>query len=646
MQNAEALACLKCGKLTNLSQRPATATKSRCFHVNARTYLYRGTPSLNLSFHLPAPEAGIVLVSRMANLLMPIAEAVERIWHQPTISTSRAEPATAVDDVTGKGRGRRAPDRSLLIPSALLRDCYGIVFLFTYKGAVGLSSEFGSGFLLTKVFKGTPDEKWSGPVAVMANGLGWGLQFGASKANHIIILNNQQAADVMSAGAKLDMGGSITVAAGPVGRDLQVKLHGNQRGIAATYSYSYSQGVMMGVALNSTLVWVNPWMTRAFYKDSSITVTDILEGRAGLNAYELHPSLLDLYLALDDAMHRPQRGRTVFGMGDASGMSTEEAASEVMGGARSLRERIMYAARMGAASVLEAVAQWGHGAGVAMQKGAETAQSVASKATETMGQVAQRGTETASYVVQRGTATAGQVAGVARDMGSAVASKAGATTEQLAQKGREAMEVAAQKGRAGAEMAMETGRHGVEMCRQGVETVAQKGGEVTETMAQKGRQGMEMGREGVETMAQRGRQGMEMGREGVETVAQKGRQGMEMGREGVEGMAQKGREGMRGAEKMAGAGGEGGWQGGEGMQQGMGGGAYVRGQPTMGAQPYMVVPMGQPTPAEHVGQVKLEAVGQTPQHVKEVLGLDKGSKYVPVAASPAGPPGSVLAGSG
>jgi lipid-binding SYLF domain-containing protein len=160
------------------------------------------------------------------------------------------------------------------IPIALLKHAKGIVFITEFKAGFMWSGMIGGGIVLARK-KDSPNE-WSGPVALGTGGLGWGAQIGGSKTNAIIVLNSYSAIKAFAGQAQVKLGGDLSVAAGPVGRTAAADVRVG-KGVTACYSYSHSQGLFAGVALEGAVLFTLDKENHKFY-GSKVTPRDILYG--------------------------------------------------------------------------------------------------------------------------------------------------------------------------------------------------------------------------------------------------------------------------------------------------------------------------------------------------------------------------------
>ena len=154
------------------------------------------------------------------------------------------------------------------IPPAVLKDAKGLAILTVFKAGFMFSGRGGSGVVVAKTAKG-----WSGPSAIGMGGVGFGPQIGGQVTEYILVLNTPDAIAALSREGNVQLGGELSVAAGPIGRSAEVGV----TPMAAVYSYSISQGLFAGASLEGTVV-----MTRndanAQYYGRSVTPQQILAG--------------------------------------------------------------------------------------------------------------------------------------------------------------------------------------------------------------------------------------------------------------------------------------------------------------------------------------------------------------------------------
>jgi len=137
------------------------------------------------------------------------------------------------------------------------------------KAGFVLSGRGGKGVVVARTKNG-----WSGPSAIGTGGAGFGFQIGAEVTEFVIILNTDAAVQAFSQEANVALGGSLSVAAGPIGRSVEAGV----MPVAAVYTYSQSQGLFAGIALEGTVIGVRNDANAAYY-GRTVTPEDILSGK-------------------------------------------------------------------------------------------------------------------------------------------------------------------------------------------------------------------------------------------------------------------------------------------------------------------------------------------------------------------------------
>lgn len=146
-----------------------------------------------------------------------------------------------------------------VIPWGLLHEAAGIAIIpHAFKAALVLDEEFGRGVV---VFH-EPDGRWSNPVFVTLKGAGVGGQVGLESTDLVLIFMTRRALDRALQG-RLTLGEDFSLAAGPVGRDLQIAHEGRLK--ADIYSYSRSRGLFAGVSLGRARLRIDAGANKAFY---------------------------------------------------------------------------------------------------------------------------------------------------------------------------------------------------------------------------------------------------------------------------------------------------------------------------------------------------------------------------------------------
>jgi len=159
------------------------------------------------------------------------------------------------------------PEKS--IPRKVLRDARGVAVLTVIKAGFIVSGRGGTGVVVARTKKG-----WSGPSAIGTGGAGFGLQIGAQVSEFVFILNTDEAVRAFSREGNVTLGTDLSVAAGPIGRSLEVGV----TPVAAVYTYSRSQGLFAGVSLEGTVIGTRNDANAKYY-GKPVNPHDILAGR-------------------------------------------------------------------------------------------------------------------------------------------------------------------------------------------------------------------------------------------------------------------------------------------------------------------------------------------------------------------------------
>lgn len=138
-----------------------------------------------------------------------------------------------------------APDKA--IPRRILDDADCIaVFPQVIKAAFGFGGRGGRGVVVCRNASG-----WSAPAFLNIGGASFGLQIGAEATDYVMLfMTPESARSLLESNVKL--GGNISAAAGPVGREAgaatDLKLN------AQLLTYSRSKGLFAGAALEGAVI--------------------------------------------------------------------------------------------------------------------------------------------------------------------------------------------------------------------------------------------------------------------------------------------------------------------------------------------------------------------------------------------------------
>ena len=149
-----------------------------------------------------------------------------------------------------------APDQG--IPEEVFKNakCVAVVPSMI-KGGFIFGAEHGRGVATCRTEHG-----WSAPAFFVVTGGTWGAQIGGEGIDLVmLIMNDNGMNDLLS--AKFKLGGSGSVAAGPVGREASASTDWKMKSEVLTYSRS--RGLFAGATLNGAVIKQDDDSTRAFY---------------------------------------------------------------------------------------------------------------------------------------------------------------------------------------------------------------------------------------------------------------------------------------------------------------------------------------------------------------------------------------------
>jgi lipid-binding SYLF domain-containing protein len=162
------------------------------------------------------------------------------------------------------------PDQK--VPDWLMQRAYGVAVVpEVIKGAFFFGGRYGNGVLSVR---DATSGRFSNPIFIRLGGGSFGAQIGASSTDVVLVFVTPRSVENFARG-KFTLGGDVSVAAGPVGRQTEAAA-----GKAAEiYSYSRSRGLFAGVALDGTVVAFDRSGNRAFYNDEDVTTSMITRNK-------------------------------------------------------------------------------------------------------------------------------------------------------------------------------------------------------------------------------------------------------------------------------------------------------------------------------------------------------------------------------
>ncbi|NWX30899.1 SH3Y1 protein, partial [Notiomystis cincta] len=195
---------------------------------------------------------------------------------------------------------RNGPDK--IIPPHVIAKAKGLAVLSVIKAGFLVTARGGSGIVLARLPNGT----WSAPSAIGIAGLGGGFEIGIEVSDLVIILNHERAVEAFAKGGNLTLGGNLTVAIGPLGRNLEGDVA--LRSSAAVYTYCKSRGLFAGVSLEGTCLIERKETNRKFYgqdiRASAILLGDVPFPDQADDLYQTLASFTEVY-ENEEQKHNP-----------------------------------------------------------------------------------------------------------------------------------------------------------------------------------------------------------------------------------------------------------------------------------------------------------------------------------------------------
>ncbi len=162
-----------------------------------------------------------------------------------------------------------APDKG--IPQDLFNKAACVVIVpGLKKGAFFVGGKFGRGFADCRKEGGG----WTAPAAVRIEGGSFGLQFGGSETDVVLLVMNRRGMDKLLS-SKFTLGADASAAAGPVGRTSSAQTDAQLN--AEILSWSRSRGIFAGLSLEGATLRPDEDSNRDLYGKST-TNREILTG--------------------------------------------------------------------------------------------------------------------------------------------------------------------------------------------------------------------------------------------------------------------------------------------------------------------------------------------------------------------------------
>ena len=161
------------------------------------------------------------------------------------------------------------------IPQELLgsAECVIVIPSMT-KVAMGIGGSYGRGAMVCRTgarFQGP----WGAPAMYTLEGGSFGLQLGAESTDVVMLVMNKRGVDALLS-SKVKLGGNLSAAAGPKGRNAEASTDVTMR--AEILSYSRSRGLFAGASLEGTSLRPDDDASKEVY-GRKMTARGIVMGR-------------------------------------------------------------------------------------------------------------------------------------------------------------------------------------------------------------------------------------------------------------------------------------------------------------------------------------------------------------------------------
>lgn len=162
------------------------------------------------------------------------------------------------------------------IPQSVIdkADCV-VVLPSVVKFAIGIGGSYGRGVMTCrggKDFRG----KWSAPTMMALEGGSVGLQLGGQATDFVLLLMSEKSAENILT-SKVKLGGDVSAAAGPVGRNASAETDATLR--AQILSYSRARGLFAGISLAGSTLRPDNSANKSLY-GKEISAKDIVFDKA------------------------------------------------------------------------------------------------------------------------------------------------------------------------------------------------------------------------------------------------------------------------------------------------------------------------------------------------------------------------------
>lgn len=123
----------------------------------------------------------------------------------------------------------------------------------------------------------------SAPSAIGTVGGGFGGQIGFELTDFVFILNDNMAVKTFAQVGSLTLGGNVSIAAGPVGRNAEAAGAASLKSVAGIFAYSKTKGLFAGVSLEGSVLIERRDANEKLY-NRKVTARELLSGNVPVPA--------------------------------------------------------------------------------------------------------------------------------------------------------------------------------------------------------------------------------------------------------------------------------------------------------------------------------------------------------------------------
>jgi SH3 domain-containing YSC84-like protein 1 len=158
----------------------------------------------------------------------------------------------------------------LKIPEDVLQKAQGMAIIPNLaRGGFIVGGSRGKGILVLR----NADGSWSNPVFLTLTSGSIGLQAGGESSDVVLVFRNKGSIDTVLTN-EFTLGGSVSVAAGPVGGDVVSPT--DDQIDTDIYSYALNKGLFAGISLEGAKIGTDRGRNEDYYGQRHITVQQIL----------------------------------------------------------------------------------------------------------------------------------------------------------------------------------------------------------------------------------------------------------------------------------------------------------------------------------------------------------------------------------